>query len=285
MKTVFRDPEHEAEFRKKGFLVLPYGDAIWAHDIKDHLLSLRPNDAYEGNQPTLIGQQSFHITFFDANAQYKQQVFAYAQMLLKDFTRLTFNGYVCAQANAFIKPSGKGFVHPHQNLTIVDEEKYTSVSVWIPLQDTNLKNGTLCVVPGSQNGFEIWRNTHVYWPYIDFFRNGEGRSYFEAINVKAGEVLILDDRIVHYTPENKSSEDRWVFHSLWKPEEAEVLFTDPGEEDVKIYKVNTDFWQQSMPGERPPDTAPVITLPRTDRKMNESELLNFLEQLRAAQRP
>lgn len=284
MKAVFRNPQVETEFRKKGFVILPLGDAAFARAIKAHLLSLQPDDRYDGNQPTLIGQQSFHITFFDSNVIYKRQVFAYARELLSAFVAENFMDYSCVQANAFIKPSGKGFVHPHQNLTILDEERYTSVSLWIPLQDTNLHNGTLCVIPGSQNGLEKWRNTHVYWPYIDFFRNGKGRDYFQAIDVKAGEVLILDDRILHYTPVNESTEDRWVLHSLWKPEEAEVWFTDPGSANVHIYTVEEDYWQNSMPGDRPDDSAPKKVLPYTPRRMDEIELLHYLDKLHAAQR-
>ena len=243
------------------------------------LLQLQPSDNYKGNQNTAIDQQSFHVTFFDSNLEYKQKVFNYITSKFKGISRSLLNNYKCAQANVFLKPTGSGFVYPHQNLTITDEAKYTSLSFWLPLQDTDYENGTVCLVPGSQNDFVKYRNTHIYWPYVNYFKEGAGLKYFTPINIKAGELLIIDDRIIHYTPINRSGSDRWVIHAVWTPDEAPVWFCDPKNDEVKIYEVVDNFWQFHLPGTFPEQEASKIII-NDEVIYTETELTEKLEALK-----
>jgi hypothetical protein len=280
MRQIFNDPHIEAKFRDHGFVVVPLLTQSEIPELKQTLLNLKPSDDYKGNQNTLIGRQSFHITFFDADTEYKKQVFEFLKRRLSSAAQTFLKDYKCAQANVFLKPVGAGIVYPHQNITITDEEKYTSVSFWIPLQDTSSENGTVCVIPGSQDYFVKYRNTHIYWPYVKFFKDGPGLNYFVPVNVKAGELLILDDRIVHYTPINKSLSDRWVVHSLWAPSEAQLKFCDPVENEVKVYDVEDDFWQFHPPGKMITEVRSGHILPNTEHTYSEKELFGILEKLK-----
>lgn len=280
MNSVFLDPHLEVLFRKNGYVKIPFYDSNKMETLKSELNDLQPDDSFKGNQETKIGKQSFHITFFDKNIDYKKSVLAKARSFLDQFATTILNEYKCAQANIFLKLPGSGYVYPHQNITIVDETFYTSISIWIPLQDTTLRNGAICLIPGSQNYFEDFRNTHVYWPYVGFFKEGPGKNYFKTIDVKAGEVLVLDDRIVHYTPNNYSEEERWVFHSLWKPSVAELYFFDPKEDQVNAFLVEEEFWQFNPPGEMIDNKLPDKIIPaKSTKKYTEAELLNLLEKL------
>jgi len=156
---------------------------------------------------------------------------------------------------------------------------YTTLSFWLPLQDTTLHNGTVFLIPGSQHHFLNYRNTHVRWAYQDFFTSEKGLSYFVPVNVRAGELLLIDDRIVHYTPVNQSTEGRWVLHSLWAPQEARMQFYDPSDSEVRVHHVEDDFWQFHAPGTMP-DSAHDLTLPYTPQVFSERELISLLDQLK-----
>lgn len=280
MREIFNDPSIAKDFKKQGFVIVPFIDVHQAIKLKEELLKLRPSDHFEGNQNTLIGQQSFHITFFDENKEYKQKVYEYVKEQFSSASKKYLNNYKCVQANVFLKPAGTGFVFPHQNLTIVDEEKFTSISFWLPLQDTNYENGTICLIPGSQNNFVKYRNTHVLWPYMKLFKEGRGFEYFVTVNVKAGEILILDDRLIHYTPVNATTQDRWVVHSLWVPSEAQLRFCDPNKTEVNIYQVDDEFWQFHPPGASIQNKDPDIRLINDESVYNESEMIELLENLK-----
>ncbi len=278
MRSVFRDNNIESQFRKYGYVSVPFLTENETESLKQELLQFTPSDNYQGNQPTPFGKQSFHVTFFDSNKEYRQNVFDFIKSKFSSISNQLLDNYKCAQANVFLKPPHSGFVYPHQNLTITDEQKFTSVSFWLPLQDTGFENGTICLVPGSQTSFVNYRNTHINWPYVNSFKEGAALGYFIPINVKAGELLILDDRLIHYTPINKSNNERWVMHALWAPAESPIWFCDPKKDEVNIYQVNDDFWQFHLPGEFPSDK-PYKTIPNTETLFTDIELLEQLQLL------
>lgn len=281
MKAVFKDKQAESAFRKTGYTIIPLLGAEEVATLKEELGRFSPDDNYEGNQATPFGKQSFHVTFFDSNRAYRKAVFDFISAQFMPVAGKLLNHYKCLQANVFLKPPQSGFVYPHQNLTITDESRYTSVSFWLPLQDTNFENGTVCLVPGSQNGFVKYRNTHVYWPYVNYFKHGGGLNYLVPINVKAGELLILDDRLIHYTPVNTTNQARWVMHALWAPQEAPVWFCDPLEKEVKVYEVADDFWQYHAPGTFPEATNNFRLIANDETLLGENELEQRLEEIKS----
>lgn len=279
MKQTFNDNHLEQNFNQYGYVLIDGPDNINLDKIEVDLNLFHPSDNYRGNQNTKIGSQTFHVTFFDSEKKYKEEIYNYIQHLFLDFTKRLFTNHKCAQANVFLKLPKTGFVHPHQNLTIVNEKEYRSVSCWMPLQDTTLENGTVCLIPGSHLYFEKYRNSHIYWPYIDFFRNGEGRNYFKAINVLAGQVLIMDDRLVHFTPENKSNNHRWVLHSLWTSKDAQLKFYDVQRNLVNEYNVTDTFWQFTQPNQFPSTNQLVTSVEHIDKPLTNQELIMLLQSL------
>lgn len=281
MTPTFIDKSLQETFHRLGYVILPFPKPFNTDEIKAHLIQLQPSDNYQGHQDTKIGKQSFHVTFFDKNSEYKQHLFSFVNQLFSEFAKNTFTNHKCCQANVFLKQPGVGYVYPHQNLTIVDENEFTSVSCWMPLQDTNFNNGTVCLIPGSQHYFQKYRNTSIYWPYIDFFRNGEGVNYFKPIDVKAGEILILDDRLVHYTPENKSTAARWVLHALFAPRDAQLKFFDVQVNRVDEYHVADDFWQSVQPLDLPSALHLVKSFEFKDTHYTSEDLQELVDKLKA----
>lgn len=279
MRQVFNDIETEALFRRQGYVILKGIDNDSLLEFKSKALKLKPSDNFAGNQATLIRPQSVHITFFDENEEYKRTVYNHYKKTFTPLAKEYLKDYKCAQANVFLKPSGSGYVYPHQNLTIVDEEKFTTVSFWIPLQDTDFENGTICLIPGSHNNFIKYRNTHVHWPYMKLLME-DGLKHFVPIEVKAGELLVLDDRIIHYTPINSKHTERWVIHGVWAPKEAQLIFCDPVNGSVTIFPVHDEFWQFHTPGALLPETQAHYSLRYDLKLLSDIDLLSKLNDLK-----
>ncbi len=279
----FADAAIEESFEKQGFVVLPFLEKAAIPKILEEFQQLRPSDGFRGMQETALMQQSFHVTFFDRNVEYRQQVFERIYSIFNDFALRELVNHRMVQGNIFLKPPKQGFVFPHQNLTITDEKQFRSISLWCPLQDTDLENGTLCVIPGSQEGFMRYRNTQVEWPLWEaFMPQGAATPYLVPLNVKAGQVVVLDDRLIHVTPENQTNSPRWVLHSLWLPASAPLRYFDVQLAHKKVHEcaVQEDFWQFYTPGTEPMGLQEIAVHPYDEPQFTLEELLAHLEMLK-----
>lgn len=157
-------------------------------------------------------------------------------LYFRDF-RSVINSYI-------VKLTGEksGFTL-HQDSTGLDETKYSPLSLWIPLQDTDLSNGTLCVVPKTHGFFHPYRGISFKAPFSDYER--VLRKYLVPIELRAGDILAFDNRLVHYSHLNSSGEPRIVVMSGIFPKEAniEVCYKDPDrpESPIEIYSQSGDF--------------------------------------------
>lgn len=280
IQPTFADPETQAMFRKQGYVILPLMDHAAIPGILDDFKRLRPSDGYQGMQETELMAQSFHVTFFDSDHAYRHQVFEKVKALFETWAARHLVHHRMVQGNVFLKPPGKGFVFPHQNLTITHEEEFRSVSLWCPLQDTGPGNGTLYVIPGSHEGFMHYRNTQIIWPlWESFMPDGKATPYLLPLHVKAGEVVVLDDALIHVTPDNLSDAPRWVLHALWLPEAAPLRYFDLQGDRIIEYGVPEDFWQHYIPGSQPTGLERLGDRPYHEPQFTEEELISRLVEL------
>ncbi len=131
----------------------------------------------------------------------------------------------------------------HQDSTSLDELKYSPISVWIPLQDTTVQNGCLTVIPKSFGWFSPYRGISFPEPFQNI--QEEVKHYLQPINLKAGDVLLFDNRLVHYSPPNNSDKERVVVMSGVFPKEAKFIscWKDIGQknDDIEIFEQKEDY--------------------------------------------
>lgn len=94
----------------------------------------------------------------------------------------------------------------HQDMTAVDEFKYSPLSLWIPLQDTGVENGTMCVVPKTHWLFSPYRG--ISWPFPFANIKETVRKYMQPIEFRAGQALLFDPRLLHTSLANNSGSER-----------------------------------------------------------------------------
>lgn len=256
-ELIFKNAELNGLFQKKGFVVVELPN-------KSTLLETFNNIQAELANPlnTLKGFQNsnsnvaFHSTFLDNNKIYKQTV---KNQLLPFFNIILCEyivEYRIIQLNVFNKLPNTGFVSPHQNLTTVDEEFFTSLSIWVPLQDTNEENGGLFLKPRSGKKFEKYRNPYIYWPPLKCSTDIADYGMV-PLSLKLGQAVIFDDSIVHASPDNFSNQPRLAFHGVAIPKTASPVYPKRNGDSIDLIEVNDEFWFQYSPGD-PEPTLPII---------------------------
>lgn len=216
---------------------------------------------------------SIHTTFLDSNKLYKESVRESLTPLFEQIIQKYIPDHKIIQINIFNKQPQSGYLSPHQNLTTVDEDFYTSLSIWIPLQDTDENNGCLYFLPNSQGKFEKYRNPYINWPPLKW--STDMNDYpLKPIKMNLGQILIFNDSLVHASPDNFSEISRVSFHGLAIPNHASPIYPRKNNHQIEIIEVDKDFWFYYSPGD-PEPTHPVIKrVNYKERKYTQEDILS-----------
>jgi hypothetical protein len=168
--------------------------------------------------------------------------------ILKDYKPLS-GAYIMK------RPSPDSALVTHFDWMFVDERRYASLHVWVPLVDVDATNGAFQILPRSHSMVNAWRGQNT----LDsiFFNNRTIKAgAAQTLNMKAGEALIYDNRLIHGTPPNTSQYDRLAAGLVMIPSEATPIHVyTPAEkmhdEDVEVYEVDEQFYFDHDIRERP----------------------------------
>lgn len=139
------------------------------------------------------------------------------------FHSLSFNKpIVCQSMYIFKQPFIGGEVKPHQDGSYLYTDPLKVAGVWIALEDSNLQNGCLQFVPGSQKSPLLTRmirnpNKEEFekGKYL-IYTNGVGDFKYEdsdyvAAEVKRGDAIVIDGLVVHRSSANLSAKSRHIY--------------------------------------------------------------------------
>jgi hypothetical protein len=135
---------------------------------------------------------------------------------------------------------------PHQDPTLVDERFFRGVTIWIPLVPTGvvdgLDNGMLHVVPGSHRFSQVGRvrnvDTSVFADLDDeIMERGVG------VPTQLGEAIVFDNRLIHYSFPNETTEPRLVTSLGMRAREGSCVYVrDNGHGGLDQYAVDDDWF-------------------------------------------
>lgn len=177
---------------------------------------------YQSTHQFNLAKGGMFYSVYSENTDYRLHVHQTINQILGSLYDELFLDYKIVISSFIIKVNGPDSEFGlHQDSTGLDELKYSPISVWIPLQDTTVENGCLAVVPQSFKLFSPYRGISFPEPYHEV--QDEVKHYLQPIDLKAGEVLLFDNRLVHYSPPNTSDQARVVVMSGIFPKEAKII--------------------------------------------------------------
>lgn len=183
-------------------------------------------------------------SIYSQDLEYRKLVYDNVAEILKPILREHFieEKYKNIINSFIIKTSGKKSEFAlHQDSSIVNESKFSQLSLWIPLQDTTIDNGTLCIVPKTHKLFLPYRGNSIEPPFQEY--EEEIRKYLIPIELKAGDILAFDYRLVHYSPANSTKNDRIVaLCGLFEHNASiEVAYKDSKSSTIEIFSQTDDY--------------------------------------------
>ncbi len=238
-RKIFKSDQLQKQFEQYGFVKLPLLEAEEIDFLKDFYLKQEFDNKIESG---------FHISLDNQDEDLVKDVGTKIQEILEPKTSDFLDDCQIFTASYVIKEPGlKNIVPPHQDWTFVDEREFCSLTVWTPLQDVNEENGGLGVIPGSHRLFDHPRSSpspqsrsplsdHIFtlFPYV------------QMIDLKAGETLIFDNRLIHASPPNLTDKARLAVGIGITHKEAGLkhYYQNPQktEEELIEYDVDPSFY-------------------------------------------
>ena len=241
---LFKDISVQNEFEKNGFVKIPLLNQSEVDDLKNYYLSLNNDHARA---------DGFHISLENKSSEHIKGVFKKLFAVILPRLEPFLDNCRTFSASYLVKEAGiKSIMHPHQDWTFVDEEKYCSATVWIPLIDVNKNNGTLGLIKGSHHFFNNPRPSptpHAKSFLADYIYTM--LPYVQLVDINAGEALIFNNATIHASIPNLSDGPRIAAGIGITQKEAPLLhfYQLPGEEEIiEVYEVDESFFPEYTNG-------------------------------------
>jgi len=221
-RSFMRNVELEDVIYEKGYAIAGQLDKKSLNLLIEH---------YQTSHKFNIPNGGMFYSLYSRDISYRKKVHNEIGQILNPLYDSLFMDYRSVLNSFIVKVSGpESEFCLHQDSTSIDEMKYSNLSVWIPLQDTNMKNGCLCVVPYSHRMFSPYRGISFPQPFEQI--ESTVRKYLEPIYLQAGEVLLFDNRLVHSSGINESGADRVVIMAGIYPDNVPIMSCYKDESDA-----------------------------------------------------
>lgn len=280
MRQIFQEESLQEAYFPNGYVTVPMLSKAEVESLLAEFGRLRPHDGFAPLSPNGV-DTTYHCSFLDSNKDYKAKVHQlitgffepHIKRILKDFHILNCNFYVKA-------PHSGEFV-VHQNWPAIADINDTTVTVWCPLVNVVESNGALQVVPGSHKLLPHIEGPGAQ-PFFDGFRQSMINNYLKPIQMEAGESLIFDDSLIHWSARNDSDEPRIAIQILCIPNNAQAVYfyADPAYPDrFELIEVDSRFYTESGYSDllkRQPDWKTVGFVENRNRLITEDEFSKLL---------
>lgn len=243
LRTACRDDRHEELLGRDGFVVVEILDADSLARVRARIRELGFGEDDGRGFP--VPRSRLRVSLTQGDAELAVRIFDEVSPLLRLAADRLLDEYALLRIAVFDKLSRGEGIGPHQHATIVDESTCRSLTIWLPLTDTSIEMGTLHVVEGSHEF------THGYRPknrVRDAFAGVSRRvlaRYSTALPLRAGQAVLFDDRLIHWSPPNRSSRPRTALQLELIPEEAElVMYYRTRAGDLAKYAVDRSLYRR-----------------------------------------
>jgi ectoine hydroxylase-related dioxygenase (phytanoyl-CoA dioxygenase family) len=239
---LFKDEKLQRQFNLNGYVIVPFLQPSQVEELRSFF--------FQTHRQIPDG---FYSSSFSRDEIQKKIINEKIENTLGPYVEALFYEIKKLGSCFLIKPPGPQTEMPiHQDWTVVNEPDFDSVTIWIPLQDVDEKNGAMQVIEGSHRFTHALRSPTLESP----FRNIEQelRADLKLLAMKAGEALIFSHALLHASPPNLSKEPRLaITYGLIHAAASLTFYHRNQSGQIEQYAVDENFFQKynTQIGERP----------------------------------
>jgi hypothetical protein len=239
-RKVLNDDTLQSQLETLGYAKVPLLSQPEVQSILDFIQTLHPDDDFK---PT--GKNAFttyHCSFLDTNVEYKRKVREFLVSVFEQHTEKILCNYQILNINFYVKQPGTGEFQIHQNWpsTPIDD---TSVTVWCPLLDVSGHNGGIQIVEASHKIVPDIASLHAPL-FFSQFEPELIRDYLRPVPMKAGEGLVFDDSLIHWSSKNNSDKPRFAIQIEMLPKDVTPRYFhfDKATNKFEVFAVDAEYY-------------------------------------------
>ncbi|MCU1368923.1 MAG: Protein involved in biosynthesis of mitomycin antibiotics/polyketide fumonisin [Ilumatobacteraceae bacterium] len=228
----FHDDELEQRFLRDGYVVIDFADPATI----DALLR-----AYEDLDSGI--EEGYYPSLMSPDLDYKAKTHAQVRDLVWPHLTQVIEGYEPLLGVFMVKHPGPDTeVPPHQDWIVADESLRPTMNVWMPLAEITPEMGQMRVLPGSHRWLEGLRGSPSFPTQWEGVYQQVRDDLMEPVDIKVGQAMVYDIRVLHGTPANVSDQTRVVTSLYAIPENtAPIHYYRSPEGVVEGYEVANNF--------------------------------------------
>lgn len=209
MLKVFKDDQLQASFEENGYVIVPFYQQEDIKTLETCYDELHPNNE-NGFFPSTFSNDKDYRTIADLEVRRTGQ---------KYIDHYCENIRVVCGSFIVKNPGADSGMCVHQDMSLVDESRFTGINIWVPLVDLTIENGALFVLPKSHRIFPTYRGSSIpefFSPVME-----EIIDYLVPVTIPAGQAVFFDQSIIHFSPPNYSDKRRIVTNTYFTHKDAE----------------------------------------------------------------
>ena len=168
------------------------------------------------------------VGFFASNVHADRADATHIDRVLRELAQpaveRTLPGHVAFKGVLIAKgPTGHNWVGVHQDWEYVDERRHRAYVIWCALQDTDVGDGTMHVVAGSHRWLGNHRGSGSFPEPFAAVSDMLVTDHATALPLRAGDAVVYDNRLLHFTPPNDGDRLRAVVAVAVAPAGAPII--------------------------------------------------------------
>lgn len=229
---LFKNEKLREQFDLYGYVVVPFLTESEVNKLRELFFHTHPETP-----------EGFYSSSFSNDERYKNLITAAIEEIADLKAADYFTGFKKLGSCFLVKKPGPESAMPvHQDWSIVDERHYDSITIWIPLQDVNERNGAIQVIDGSHRFSPAFRSPSLPAPFADVCE--QLQKDLKLLPMKAGEAFIFSQALLHASPPNLSNKPRIAITYGLTDQRAEMIFHHYNEkQQLEEYKVDENFFK------------------------------------------
>lgn len=227
---ILKNNELDIALLNEGFVVVPFLNADQVNKLSNYFYENHPQDI-----------PGFYATAHVKDIDFRKKMNHKIKEVFSDAIEAYFENCEALGGSFVVKSNlQKERLHPHQDWNIVDESKYRSFNIWVPLLDLSEENGAIRVLPKSHLWGLNYRGPNI--PESNPNKIEPIWNEMQTLLMKAGEALIYDHRLYHASYPNQKKELRLASVFGIKPKAAEMFYYFGEDGKIGIYKSSVQFF-------------------------------------------